>query len=118
MVLCIFVCVFFSSLFLCVFLLFNFLCLFFLFPPLFFSFFILFFSYFLFFREKSDPFAVENLDSNNVLEMEITAVEGKAATGDLSAVMRKGALDTKLLVSLILVQGTRSCSVLGRARRG
>lgn len=55
-------------------------------------------SLFLWHREKSDPFAVENLDSNNVLEMEIAAVESKAAAGDLSAVMRKGALDTKLLV--------------------
>lgn len=50
-------------------------------------------------REKSDPFAVENLDSNNVLEAEIAAIVPKAATGDLPAVMRKGALETKLLAS-------------------
>ena len=51
------------------------------------------------YREKSDPFAVENLDSNNVLEAEIAAIAPKAATGDLGAVMRKGALETKLLAS-------------------
>lgn len=50
-------------------------------------------------REKADPFAVENLDSNNVLETEIATVALKAQAGDLSAVMRKGALETKLLVS-------------------
>lgn len=55
--------------------------------------------YFRDYREKSDPFAVENLDSNNVLEIEIASVSSKAATGDLPAVMRKGALETKLLVS-------------------
>ncbi|CAN0289244.1 unnamed protein product, partial [Scytosiphon promiscuus] len=48
--------------------------------------------------EKNDPFAVENLDSNNVLEAEIEAVTAKAASGDLASVMRKGALETKLLV--------------------
>lgn len=52
------------------------------------------------YREKSDPFAVENLDSNNVLEAEIQAIAPKAATGDLAAVMRKGALETKLLASI------------------
>lgn len=49
-------------------------------------------------REKTDPFGVENLDSNNVLEAEIEAIAPKAATGDLASVMRKGALETKLLV--------------------
>ncbi|CAN0323057.1 unnamed protein product, partial [Scytosiphon promiscuus] len=49
-------------------------------------------------REKNNPFAVENLDSNNVLEAEIEAVTAKAASGDLASVMRKGALETKLLV--------------------
>ena len=33
-----------------------------------------------------------------MLEAEIEVVSAKAATGDLSAVMRKGALETKLLV--------------------
>lgn len=47
----------------------------------------------------SDPFAVENLDSNMVLEAEIQSVSVKAQSGDLAAVMRKGALETKLLVS-------------------
>lgn len=54
--------------------------------------------------EKSDPFAVENLDSNNVLEMEIAACSSKAKSGDLAAVMRKGALETKLLVRFIVSQ--------------
>lgn len=42
---------------------------------------------------------MENLDSNMVLESEIEKVQAKAATGDLTAVMRKGALETKLMVS-------------------
>ena len=50
-------------------------------------------------REKADPFAVETLDSNNVLEAEIEAIRAKAATGDIAAVTRKGALETKLMVS-------------------
>lgn len=50
-------------------------------------------------REKADPFAVENLDSNNVLEAEIQVVSVKAQSGDLASVMRKGALETKLLVT-------------------
>ncbi|CAM9986148.1 unnamed protein product, partial [Pylaiella littoralis] len=55
-------------------------------------------------KEKADPFAVENLDSNNVLEAEIMAITPKAATGDLVAVMRKGALETKLLMLVSAVQ--------------
>ncbi|CAM9488486.1 unnamed protein product, partial [Hapterophycus canaliculatus] len=55
-------------------------------------------------REKNDPFGVENLDSNNVLEAEIEAIAPKAATGDLAAVMRKGALETKLLMLVSAVQ--------------
>lgn len=57
-------------------------------------------------REKSDPFAVENLDSNMVLESEIEKVQAKAAAGDLTAVMRKGALETKLMVSYSKPYGT------------
>ncbi|CAM9718039.1 unnamed protein product, partial [Ectocarpus fasciculatus] len=55
-------------------------------------------------REKNDPFGVENLDSNNVLEAEIEAIAPKAATGDLASVMRKGALETKLLMLVSAVQ--------------
>ena len=50
-------------------------------------------------REKADSFAVETLDSNNVLEAEIEVVRAKAATGDIAAVTRKEALETKLGVS-------------------
>lgn len=39
------------------------------------------------------------MDSNNILEAEIESCAAKAATGDLVSVMRKGALETKLLVS-------------------
>ncbi|CAM9585987.1 unnamed protein product, partial [Ectocarpus sp. 13 AM-2016] len=55
-------------------------------------------------KEKTDPFGVENLDSNNVLEAEIEAIVPKAATGDLASVMRKGALETKLLMLVSAVQ--------------
>ncbi|CBN76477.1 conserved unknown protein [Ectocarpus siliculosus] len=55
-------------------------------------------------KEKTDPFGVENLDSNNVLEAEIEAIAPKAATGDLASVMRKGALETKLLMLVSAVQ--------------
>lgn len=67
---------------------------------------------FWFLREKNDPFAVENLDSNNVLEAEIEAISAKAATGDLASVMRKGALETKLLVSWSRAERTLSFFIL------
>ncbi|CAN0493496.1 unnamed protein product, partial [Discosporangium mesarthrocarpum] len=44
--------------------------------------------------------AVEQIDSNNVLEAEIEAATPLASSGDLAAITRKGALETKLLVGV------------------
>lgn len=61
--------------------------------------------------------AVENIDSNNVLEMEIEACQAKAQAGDLGALMRKGALDTKLLVRDCVNQLVRQGRELARCKR-